>query len=394
MHLRTFLIPFTLLSLCLFSCQKAPEQQAAANQPAAVDEGPVVEIYAVLYDNLRIRQDSLKQSQVITQASEGQFVESMGIATLSKDTATLRGFTVEEPYRKIQTLGADAKEGWMFGGGLQLVYKGPRGTAPELTQLAQLASFLKTLPTGDPASGAKAWEFLQTRFASPASPSEADAAFVLFNRFFDRMEGEGEMYRITEPIEWTDKEYESIWKKKYDMNSRPETSTLARNGFALATGEGMVWPVADISRMKVFFAPKGTPALKAYMDMEETEFIKPAYTDGGIIIPLEELADRAVAKERFIDQYPYFPFRQQLEYSENWTQFELVVGADNTPAFNYETYEIEPDFEKVWAYILKKYPDTRLADRLRKTQALIAANGGKFTDEVRGKASELFDLTW
>ena len=147
-------------------------------------------------------------------------------------------------------------------------------------------------------------------------------------------------------------------------------------------GEGMVFPVVDWNKLQAFFREKVTPAMKAFIAQETAEQNKQAWSDGGIIISLEELADRAAFWEKFNRENPYFPLIEQTKESERWTRLVLVNGADNTPVSNYETNEILEDYKKVWAYIQQKYPDTELAKTTKEIADLCAAEGWKRSKKV------------
>jgi hypothetical protein len=122
--------------------------------------------------------------------------------------------------------------------------------------------------------------------------------------------------------------------------------------------------------------------MKAFIAQETAEQDKPAWSDGGIVITLEELADRAAFWEKFNRSNPYFVLNEQTKESERWTRLILVNGADNTPVSNYETNEILEDYKKAWTYIQQQYPDTELAKTVKEIADLCTAEGWKRTKKV------------
>lgn len=366
--------------IVLAACQQNTPQQQANTLPAPTTP-PEVLLFATMVDNLNLRDQPDKNSQVVTRMAEGEFAEGSGEVSANKEEVALRGVTYLEPYFKITTLAPEPKSGWAFGGALQQVYAGSRAGIPDLGKLGQLTAFLKALNAKKLDSGKKAWDYVSANFGA-ANGALADAVFILLEQFLFRMEREGEFYTLTEKIKWEDADYEAIANRTYDTNKNPVTKSLADNGFELTQGEGMVFPVADWNKLQAFFGAKVTPPMKFYLDQQVAERNKQAWNDGGIVISLEELADRATFWEQFNRENPYFVLNGQTKESERWMRLVLVNGADNTPVFNYENQEITDEYKKVWAYIQQEYPGTTLAKTTKEIAGLCAAEGWKRTKKV------------
>lgn len=363
-----------------FACKQNANQPDANTVPAPVVK-PEVILYAATVDKLNLRDQPNKNGQVLAQLTEGELVEGTGEVSANKEEATLRGMTYLEPYHKVATLSPEPKTGWAFGGGLLRLYAGSRAGIPHLDQLRQLTGLLKTLDAKNLESGKKAWDEVSARFGS-ANGALADAAFILLEQFLFRMEREGEYYTLTEKIKWEDADFQAIANRTFDMNKNQVAKSLAENGFELAEGEGMVFPVVDWNRLQTFFGPKVTRPMKFYLDQQVAERNKRAWDDGGIVIPMEELADRATFWEQFNRENPYFALNEQTKESERWTRLVLVNGSDNTPVFNYENQEITEAYKNVWAYVQQKYPGTTLAKTTKEIADLCAAEGWKRTKKV------------
>ncbi len=375
-----FILP--AIAVSFFSCQSEgkPPAASAAPQPAAPAK-PEVHLYATTVDKLNLREEPHKNGKVVAQLPEGAFVEGTGEVSANKEEANLRGVNYLEPYIKVTAATPEKPAGWAFGGALKPVYSGARSSAPDLAALGQFTAFLKTLDAKKMDSGKKAWDYVQSNFASASGPL-ADAAFVLLEAFLFRMEGEGDFYKMTEQINWGETDYEAVSNNTFDPNKYPVTKSLAANGFDLSTGEGMVFPVVDWNKLRDFFSPKVTPATKAYLEQETIENNEQAWDDGGIIISLEKLADRAAFWEKFNRDYPYFILHEQTRESERWTRLVLVNGADNTPVYDPETLAINEASRKAWDYIQQKYPGTELARVSKEIADLCAAEGWKRTKKV------------
>lgn len=368
----------------LFACNQAPQKQAVTSPNAEKQAAPVkpeVILYVTGVDKLNLREQPSKEGKVISMIAEGRFLAGSGEVSPNKEEATLRGIPYNEPYIRVAMTISGQQNFWAYGGALIPVYAGPLTGIPDTGLLLKFTDFLKTLNTKKPDSGKQAWSFAESTFGQ-SSGATADAAFILLEHFLHRMEIEGEFYKLTEKVKWTSEDYEAIADDKFDMAKYPVTQMLKGNGFRLEEGEGMVYPVADWKKLQAFFSSKVTQVAQSYISQHVAEQIEKPWDDGGIIIPLEKLADRAAFWEKFNRENPYFPQNGDAKESERWMRLVLVNGSDNTPTFNYETQTVTEDYKNVWSYILQKYPDTELAKTVKEIADLCAAEGWKRTKKV------------
>ncbi len=342
---------------------------------------PEVYLYAVTVDKLNLRDQSNKNGKVITQFAEGDFVAGTGEVSANKEEVTLRNIPFNEPYFKVTSTTPEQHNGWAYSAALVPVYAGPRATSPDLGKLVQFSTFLKTLSVKKLDSGKKAWDYVSQNL-SGAQGTLADAVFILLEHFLFRMETEGDFYVQTEKIKWEDGDYEAIGKETFDMKKYPITNSLAENGFRLEEGEGMVFPIVDFAKLGAAFATKVTPPMKNYLEQSILEQKDRIWDDGGIIIPLEQVADRASWWEKFNQANPYFVRNEETVNSQRSLLFILICGADNTPVFAGETESVSEDFKKVWGYVQQKYAGTELGRSVKEMADLVTAEGGKRTKKV------------
>ncbi len=374
-----------MATFLLSACKQDAKQNTSATASDPVTEQanvkPQVYLYATTVDKLNLRDQPNKDGKVLAQFAEGDFVESNGEISENKEEAQLRGITYLEPYFKVTSTTPEQKNGWAYGGGLQQVYAGSRANSPDLGKLSQFTTYLKSLDAKKLESGKKAWDYVKTNL-SDVKGSLGDAVFSLLEQYLFRMEREGEFYTMTEKMNWKEEDYRNIFENKFDMQKYPVTQSLAENGFQLATGEGMVFPVSDWNKLQAFFKDKTTPSMLAFLNYKTAENNQTMYSDGGIVIPLEQVADQAAAWEKFNAQYPYFVRKEETQESERWMRLMMVNGSDNTSTYEYETQMISEDFKKVWNYIAQKYPGTKLASVTKEFAELCAAEGWKRTKKV------------
>lgn len=377
-----------ITTIVLFACKNDLKQ--AVTTPPTVETSlttppaspkPEIYLYAVAVDKLNLRDQSNKNGKVITQFAEGDFVEATGEVSTNKEEVILREIPYNEPYFKVTSTTPEQHNGWAYSAALVPVYAGPRATSPDLGRLVQFSTFLKTLNFKKLDSGKKAWDYVNQNL-SGAQGTMADAAFILLERFLFRMETEGEFYTMTEKIKWTDVEYSAIDEDKFDVNKYPATRQLSENGFRLEVGEGMVFPIVDWTKLSAAFATKVTPPMKNYLEETSKEQNDRMWDDGGIVIPLEEVADRAVWWEKFNRSNPYFVRSEESKNTQKGLIFMMICGADNTPVFQGEKLTLSEDFKKAWAYVQQKYVGTELGKSVKEMADLVAAEGNQKTPKV------------
>ena len=308
-------------------------------------------------------------------------MEGTGEVSTNKEEVTLRNIPYNEPYFKVTSTTPEQHNGWAFSAALVPVYAGPSATSPDQGKLKPFTAFLKTLEVKKLGSGKKAWNYV-TQNLGNAQGTLADAAFILLEKFLFRMETEGDFYKLTEDFKWEDGDYEAIAKETFDMNKYPGTKSLAENGFRLEEGEGMVFPITDWGKLGSFFATKVSPPMKSYLEQSILEQKDKLWDDGGIIIPLEQVADRAAWWEKFNQANPYFVRNEETQNAQHDLLFMLICGDNNTPVFGGDQESVLEDFTKVWAYVQQKYPGTALSKAIKEMSDLVQAEGGKRTKKV------------
>jgi hypothetical protein len=389
MNSRTIFLLTLLTAQILSSCNSGDASKANSTPPSAtpVSSGksaakPETTLYMSTVDNLLLRdKPSQTGSTVLGKFKLGGFITGTGEISSTKEEATIRNVTMMEPFCEVVSTTPEQLKGWAYRGALLQVYAGSKADSPDLGKLVQFANYLTPLGVQSPENGKKAWDYVKTNFAD-AKGSLADAAYYILEYYLRRIETENELYTQTEQIDWKQEDFEAIDKHTFDVNKYPLVKQLVDDGFAMVTGEGMVFPSVDDQRLSDFFSSKATPALQAYLAQNLLEFKIKAYEDGGIIIPYVQIADRAAFWEKFNRENPNFPLSGQTTESQRWTRLVLLNGDNNTPTYDPSTLAVDADFKKAWEYTVQKYPGTDLARDVKALMDVFAAEGWKRTPKV------------
>lgn len=210
-----------------------------------------------------------------------------------------------------------------------------------------------------------------------------DAALEIFLSFKDSLSQKVNEVFFARP------DYEALTTVVWEDSARHEpgaeayVENIKRAGFTFGSAEGMLFLVADTEIIEQYFKAYLTPATKQFFDQFAMEVNRPYTEDGGIIIPLNEVADRLAFWDSFIQKNPGSIFVGKAEAKKDEYLYNLLIGQNNTPAFEYETEKFSPDFKAAHQYYISKYSETSSANVLGDYLELIEQNGSKQTEAVR-----------
>ncbi len=354
----------------------------SSEKPPADPNKPEYFLYAVRIDDLPLRKKPEKDATIVAHLAEGELMVGEGERSAFREEQTLRGILYTAPYVRVRRFKDENQAGWAYDAGLVELYAGRRELSPDPAAIQAFIRHLQGLDIRDLSSGAKAWRYVEKHFDN-VSKSLADAIFLLLEPFLRRMEVEGELWKLTENrLPFTEADAQAVYQGRFDYSKYPITAALDSNGFRLAWGEGMFFPVVNWERLRNFFGPRVSPAMQKYIAQRLAEYNTPIYRDNALVVPLEAVAEMAVWWEKFNLRYPYFVRRDETKESEAWLRLVLLNGTDNTPVFSAETEEVSQAYRSAWEYVLQQHPKTILAQRVREMVDACAAGNWKRTEKV------------
>ncbi len=116
-------------------------------------------------------------------------------------------------------------------------------------------------------------------------------------------------------------------------------------GYKVRTAEGMYFPVIDYQFYEKYY-PYLADELKGYYGLMAVESGAPPAVDAALQITPDELLNRIVAQETYINQYPGSQKRQDVETLYLRYVGFYLFGINNTPAFAYDTKVLRSDFKQ------------------------------------------------
>ncbi|TVX98264.1 hypothetical protein [Cohnella terricola] len=174
-----------------------------------------------------------------------------------------------------------------------------------------------------------------------------------------------------------------------DDDVRQLVEQTIAGGYKLETAEGFYFPVVDYGKL-LSFGDKVSIAMKAYLDLMGTESDAPTAKDAGLVITWDELASRTLAAESYIVTFPDTAERAKVEDRYHNYLSMYLVGLNNTPIFDYDTFAVLPDVKKQYEQMVVSHGGT-ITGQLAKELLDVLSETGGFVYQ-KGKKGEQIDI--
>lgn len=227
----------------------------------------------------------------------------------------------------------------------------------DISQSISLPTYLDSLQhlAYTPASSLHALEIFRDHF-DKQDPDQNDKAFntyleyqaVLIDSLNSQLVRRPDYEKIGSLI-WADASLHEPEGLQYE-------NQINQFGLVLKSTEGFIYIDRSTDPIRAFFFNHLSPATKEFYNQFETETNQELAEDGMLLISPKELAVRLAFWETFLVKYPNHLF---AEFAKNNTKDYLrylMEGMDNTPAFDFETKKMYPEFLEAYQYLIRNYP--------------------------------------
>jgi hypothetical protein len=158
---------------------------------------------------------------------------------------------------------------------------------------------------------------------------------------------------------------------------------LERNGFVLESSEGMVYIGRETRILRDHFYEWLTPPTKEFFNQFEIESNQPQSSDGGLVIPIKDFADRLGFWDTFQASYPNHIYTDYARSNVEYDLYFFMIGLDNTPAFNYDDGTLDKEFLEAYRYFIQKYQEVKSAAVMKEYLRLLEKAGYKQSEEAK-----------
>ncbi len=154
------------------------------------------------------------------------------------------------------------------------------------------------------------------------------------------------------------------------------------NGYKLAASEGMYYLEIDYDKMLKDFGGHISDEVAGFLEIMAAEGDKHFASDAALTISLDELANRIVKTEKYIETYPDFALSQQVKQFHSWYLKAYLLGLNNTPLFDYQTEKAKDKFLESYETTINSQKGTKLAGIMEEYLALLKKYDYARSDEI------------
>jgi hypothetical protein len=153
-------------------------------------------------------------------------------------------------------------------------------------------------------------------------------------------------------------------------------------GYKLIEREGSIYPVQDYSLLKAYSSYL-SPQVSEYINVKAAESDKPIAIDGALAVSWDELAERLLKMEEFIEAYPDFPRYKGIANRYNFYIRFYLTGIDNTPAYDHSTKKYKDEVIASFKKLINEHGDSQTAKWVKEFLDMLEANDYMYSDQVR-----------
>lgn len=267
-------------------------------------------------------------------------------------------------------------EGWCFGAFLATDEDLPKALEDRIEDL---------LPTDKSTTVAKSVSTLKNILALNGSTELADEGLLRVQKLQETLLPglESEMQPLTEKL------YSHSIEDLRNPETLPEGEirTLMERyrdmGYSVYMAEGMYYLDPSPRFLLGNFKADISDELYDYLTYRSEEVDRHTYSDAAVIITWDELADRMVSWEKFMDTYPDSAFFEEARSMYDMYRFSFFIGTSNTPAYTYPTEILDPELLAAYENYLARYPDSALTPVLEDLLALLEQEGYQKTEKIQ-----------
>jgi len=180
--------------------------------------------------------------------------------------------------------------------------------------------------------------------------------------------------------------YYNYDKDEYNLpdNVKKVAAELKKVGLEFReVGEGMteIWTIPGY--YPPVFKGKVTPDYEVYITQIAKESESNYAADAGLIITWEELGERLIFWENFINKYPKSKLLKTVKEDYNYYLDDYLFGRDNTMTYESADGKLYDENIKEFKRIIKKYPNSNTAKKAKELMTLFDAQMP--VDQIREK---------
>lgn len=147
--------------------------------------------------------------------------------------------------------------------------------------------------------------------------------------------------------------FTKLMSRTNDTSLRALLQQARDSGYRLVMLEGSLYPIMNYMAFQKYISYV-KPDIKQYINIMAVETSNLAADDGALVIGYQEILNRALNQERFLNEYPKSNRLQQVKNLMNNYTLYTFYGLNNTPLFDYETNKMTANAQKGYKAVLQR----------------------------------------
>lgn len=158
--------------------------------------------------------------------------------------------------------------------------------------------------------------------------------------------------KMIKAYKWNDS-FTQLMSRTNDTSLRALLQQARDSGYRLVMLEGSLYPIMNYMAFQKYISYV-KPDIKQYINIMAVETSNLAADDGALVIGYQEILNRALNQERFLNEYPKSNRVQQVKNLMNNYTLYTFYGLNNTPLFDYETNKMTTNAQKGYKAVLQR----------------------------------------
>ncbi|KAA8755868.1 hypothetical protein [Paenibacillus sp. UASWS1643] len=158
--------------------------------------------------------------------------------------------------------------------------------------------------------------------------------------------------KMIKAYKWNDS-FTTLMSRTNDTSLRALLQQARDSGYRLVMLEGSLYPIMNYMAFQKYISYV-KPDIKQYINIMAVETSNLAADDGALVIGYQEILNRALNQERFLNEYPKSNRVQQVKNLMNNYSLYTFYGLNNTPLFDYDTNKMTANAQKGYKAVLQR----------------------------------------
>ncbi|WP_434748056.1 hypothetical protein [Paenibacillus amylolyticus] len=209
-----------------------------------------------------------------------------------------------------------------------------------------------------------------------------NARFKALTAITDRMLVPNVQDQMQKLYKWNDS-FTQLMSRTKDTSLRSLLQQARDSGYRLVTIEGSLYPIMNYAAFEKYTSYVNKD-IKQYIRIMAVETSNISTEDGGLMIGYQDMLNRALNQEQFLNDYPNSNRKQRVQMLMNEYTLYTFYGLDNTPLFDYDTNIMAENAQKGYKAVLQRNAseDSAFLKKLNEFMDVVAESKFEKTETV------------